>query len=75
MTSGAKMFLQNKRRYLCFLNRALDNGWLTNNGQFVSEFEDKLRTVLDVSYVQFTSNGTIAMQRANRVLVLLHLGE
>jgi len=45
-----------------------DNKWLTNNGPFHQEFEQKLAAYLDVPYISLFSNGTLALMLALKVL-------
>jgi dTDP-4-amino-4,6-dideoxygalactose transaminase len=45
-----------------------DNKWLTNNGPFHQEFEQKLAKYLDVPYISLFSNGTLALMIALKVL-------
>jgi dTDP-4-amino-4,6-dideoxygalactose transaminase len=45
-----------------------DNKWLTNNGPFHQEFEEKLAKYLDVPYISLFSNGTLALMVALKVL-------
>ncbi len=55
-------------RYKVLLQEIWDNKWLTNNGIFHQEFEQKLADYLDVPYVSLFSNGTIALMVALKAL-------
>lgn len=54
--------------YYKYLERIWASGWITNNGELVQELEAKLAVYLGVPYVQFVSNGTIALQLALKAL-------
>ena len=55
-------------RYKALLQQIWDNKWLTNNGAFHQEFEQKLADYLGVPYVSLFSNGTIALMVALKAL-------
>jgi dTDP-4-amino-4,6-dideoxygalactose transaminase len=63
-----KTYLPSLDEYVQFLERIWASGWVTNNGELVRELEEKLAEYLGVPYVQFVSNGTIAIQLALRAL-------
>lgn len=52
------------------INSMLDRNWLSNNGPFVHEFEQKLAVYLGVKHCISMCNGTIAMEIATRALDL-----
>lgn len=54
--------------YIKYLEGIWQRGWLTNNGPLVTELEQRLQDYLDVPFVQFVSNGTIALQIALKTL-------
>ena len=60
----------NRERLLARINDMLDRKWLTNNGPFVQEFEQKLADLLGVKHCIVMSNGTIALEIAIRALGL-----
>jgi dTDP-4-amino-4,6-dideoxygalactose transaminase len=60
----------NRERLLARINDMLDRKWLTNNGPFVQEFEQKLADLLGVKHCVVMSNGTIALEIAIRALGL-----
>jgi len=45
-----------------YLKEIWEQEWVTNNGPFVKKFEMGLQKYLDVPFVSFVSNGTIALQ-------------
>jgi len=55
-------------QYQKLLQQIWDNKWLTNNGIFHQEFEQKLADYLGVPYVSLFSNGTIALMVALKAL-------
>ena len=52
------------------LNEALDSRWLSNDGPFVREFEDKIARVAGVKHCVSMANATIALQIVTRALEL-----
>jgi dTDP-4-amino-4,6-dideoxygalactose transaminase len=58
----------NRAALLERFNRILDNAWLTNNGPFVQEFEQRLAEFLGVKHCIAMCNGTIALELAIRAL-------
>lgn len=52
------------------LEKIWETKWLTNNGQFHQEFEQKLATHLEVPYLSLFSNGTMALMTAYQLLGL-----
>lgn len=51
-----------------YLKEIWDRKWLTNNGLFHQELEEKLAEFLGVKYVSLFSNGTLALVTALQVL-------
>lgn len=68
MINVTKSYLPPLESYVKHLEDLWDSGWLTNNGKKVQELEASLSEFLGVPYVQFVSNGTIAIQLALRAL-------
>lgn len=60
----------NRADILARFNDMLDRRWLSNDGPFVQEFEDKLAEYLDVKHCITMCNGTIAMEIVTRALGL-----
>ncbi len=52
------------------LEKIWKSKWLTNNGQFHQEFEQKLAKHLGVKYISLFSNGTLALMTAYKQLSL-----
>ena len=50
------------------LEKIWESKWLTNNGQFHQEFEQKLADHLGVEYISVFSNGTLALMTAMQLL-------
>src|SRR5437773_5999361 len=60
----------NRERLLARFNDLLDRKWLTNNGPYVQEFEERLSEKLGVQHCIAICNGTIALEIAIRALEL-----
>jgi dTDP-4-amino-4,6-dideoxygalactose transaminase len=60
--------LPDLEQYNQLLSKIWDSKWLTNNGQFHQEFEQKLADYLGVPYVSLFSNGTLALMVALKAL-------
>jgi dTDP-4-amino-4,6-dideoxygalactose transaminase len=65
-----KAYLPPLAEYTAYLEGVWERGWLTNNGPLVQRLESELSQYLDNTHVQFTSNGTIALQVAIKTLGL-----
>ena len=68
MINVTKTYLPPLDDYIKYLERIWESGWVTNNGEFVQELERQLAVYLDVPFVSFVSNGTIALQLALKAL-------
>lgn len=68
MIPVTKSFLPPIEEYTKYIQRAYDNGWLTNRGELVLELESKLKEYLQVSNILITNNGTIPLQIALKLL-------
>jgi dTDP-4-amino-4,6-dideoxygalactose transaminase len=55
---------------LARINDMLDRRWLSNNGQFVQEFEQRIADYLGVKHCIAACNGTIALELVIRALEL-----
>jgi dTDP-4-amino-4,6-dideoxygalactose transaminase len=60
----------NRDRLLDRINDMLDRKWLSNNGIFVQEFEQRLSDLLGVKHCIAMCNGTLALEIAIRALEL-----
>jgi dTDP-4-amino-4,6-dideoxygalactose transaminase len=67
-----KSYLPPLAEYTSYLEGIWETGWLTNNGPLVQRLEQELRLYLggQATQIQFTSNGTIALQIAIKALEL-----
>ncbi|MBG6062952.1 dTDP-4-amino-4,6-dideoxygalactose transaminase [Flavobacterium sp. CG_9.1] len=63
-----KTFFPPLEEYQVQLERIWANQWLTNRGELVLELEDKLKEYLSVSNIVVTTNGTIPLQIALKLL-------
>jgi dTDP-4-amino-4,6-dideoxygalactose transaminase len=68
MINVTRTYLPPREEYEKYLDRIWESHILTNNGPLVKELEAKLRDFLGVPFLQFTSNGTIAIQIALKAL-------
>lgn len=70
MIPVTKSFLPPLEEYTAQVQRAYNNGWLTNRGELVLELEEKLTTylALEESRILLMNNGTIPLQIALKCL-------
>lgn len=55
----------NEKKYLC---ECIDTGWISSEGPFVKEFEEKMSATVDRKYGIAVSNGTAALEVAAQAL-------
>ncbi|MCM1261857.1 MAG: DegT/DnrJ/EryC1/StrS family aminotransferase [Butyrivibrio sp.] len=55
----------NEKKYLC---ECIDTGWISSEGPFVKEFEQKMSATVDRKYGITVSNGTAALEVAAQAL-------
>lgn len=58
----------NRRRLMARIDDILDREWLTNNGPYVQELEQKIVEYLAVKHCVAMCNGTVALEIASRAL-------
>lgn len=70
MIPVTKSFLPPMEEYTAHVQRAFDNGWLTNRGELVKELEIKLSEYLELSETKILcmNNGTVPLQIALKIL-------
>ncbi|NQS88897.1 DegT/DnrJ/EryC1/StrS family aminotransferase [Patescibacteria group bacterium] len=68
MITSTKSDLPLLQKYIKYLERIWETRWMTNDGEFVQSFENKLREYLGVKDLVAVSNGTSALQIALKVL-------
>lgn len=68
MINVTKAYLGNKSKFLAYVDRIYQSGWLTNHGPLSLALEERLKDYLGVRHVTLTNNGTIALQIAYRAL-------
>lgn len=68
MINVTKTFFPPLEEYQQQLQRIWANQWLTNRGELVLELEEKLKAYLEVSHILVTTNGTIPIQMALKLL-------
>lgn len=55
----------NEKKYLC---KCIDSGWISSEGPFVKEFEQKMSAAVDRKYGIAVANGTAALEVAVRAI-------
>ncbi|HOP04315.1 MAG TPA: DegT/DnrJ/EryC1/StrS family aminotransferase [Tenuifilaceae bacterium] len=70
MINVTKTYLPILEKYQGYVQKIFKSGWLTNNGELTLELEKRLSEYLQVPYLILTSNGTLALQIAYRLLNL-----
>jgi len=56
----------NRGLLFSYINDILDRKWLTNNGKYVKELEEKIRVMLGVKHAIAVANGTVGLEIAIR---------
>lgn len=70
MINVTKTYLPDKKKYLSYVDKIYASGWVTNNGPFVRELEERLADYLGVKNIVLVANGTVALEIAYRLLGL-----
>lgn len=70
MINVTKTFLPPIDEYMKYLEKIWESGWITNQGPFAEELENRLAGFLNVKHLLLVSNGTIALQLAIKALGL-----
>jgi dTDP-4-amino-4,6-dideoxygalactose transaminase len=70
MINVTKTYLPEKKKYISYIDRIYQNGWITNNGPLVQELEHRLLEYLNIKNIILVANGTIALEMAYRLLKL-----
>ena len=65
-----KTYLPDKQKYISYIDKIYENGWVTNNGPMVRELEHRLAEYLGVKNIVLVANGTIALEIAYHLLKL-----
>lgn len=68
MIPVTKTFFPPIEDYHAQVKRIWENGWLTNRGELIKELEEKLRNQLEVPNITLTTNGTLPIQIALKIL-------
>lgn len=68
MINVTKSYLPQFETYEMYIKQIWKNNQLTNNGPLSQQLESQLKSFLDVEYLQYVSNGTIALQIALKAL-------
>ncbi len=70
MIHVSKIYFPDKQKFLKYVEKIYESGWLTNNGPLVQELEKRLEEHLGVKNLLCVSNGTIALQLAYKLVDL-----
>ena len=65
-----KTWLPDKEKYISYLDKIYETGWVTSYSPLVRELESKLATYLGVKNIVLVSSGTAALEVAYRLLDL-----
>ena len=68
MINVTQTFLPPQQEYQAILKKVWDTDWLTNRGQLVIELEEKLQNYLGSNRLLATTNGTLPLQIALKIL-------
>ena len=68
MINVTQTFLPPQQEYQAILKKVWDTAWLTNRGQLVIELEEKLQNYLGSNRLLATTNGTLPLQIALKIL-------
>jgi len=68
MIKVTQAFLPDQSEYQAILKSSWDQHWITNRGPLVLELEEKLLSYLDANQIILTTNGTLPLQIALKVL-------
>ena len=70
MIHVSKIYFPDKQKFLKYVEKIYESGWVTNNGPLVQELEKRLEEHLGVKNLLCVSNGTMALQLAYKLLDL-----
>ncbi len=70
MMHVSKIHFPDKQKFLKYVEKIYENGWVTNNGPLVQDLEKRLEEHLGVKNLLCVSNGTTALQIAYKLLEL-----
>ncbi|MFK8051684.1 MAG: DegT/DnrJ/EryC1/StrS family aminotransferase [Woeseiaceae bacterium] len=69
-TFVSKIYLPERDKFVAYIDKIYESGWLTNNGPLVQELEQALADYLGVKNILVTASGTSALQIAIKTLDL-----
>jgi dTDP-4-amino-4,6-dideoxygalactose transaminase len=70
MINVTRVQLPDLNEYYNYLKKIWENNWVTNDGQFLQQFEEKLSDYLKVKNILAVTNGTLALQLVFKALDL-----
>lgn len=62
MINVTKTYVPDVNDYIEKVKKIFQNGWFTNNGEYLLELENKLKEFFQSEYVLLVANGTVALQ-------------
>lgn len=68
LTYVTKIYYPDKQKFISYIDKIYESGWLTNNGPLLQELEKKLEEYFGVKNLLCVSSGTTALEIAYRVL-------
>lgn len=66
------IYVPDTEKYISSAIKALQSGWISSQGNFISKTSEKLQAILDVNYVVLANNGTSATHMLFRALKYKH---
>jgi perosamine synthetase len=66
------IYTPDTERYISSAVKALQSGWVSSQGNFISKTSEKLQEILETKYVVLTNNGTSATHMLYRALKYKH---
>ena len=70
MINVTKTYLPDKKKFISYVDKIYQSGWVTNDGPLTRELEARLADYLGVQNIVLVANGTIALEIAYRLLNL-----
>lgn len=70
MINVTKTHTPNQKKYIKYVDKIFKSAWLTNNGTYLKELEQRLKEYLGVKNIILVSNGSMALHVAYNALKL-----
>jgi perosamine synthetase len=65
-----KPYIQKKEKQ--YVNKCIDDGWISSRGEFIDIFESKIKEYLDIKNVITVSNGSVSLMLILKALEINH---